>query len=126
MTAKPSCVLDASAVIAMIFAEDGHEAVAEAVLAGRAAISTANWAEVAQKTRQKGEDWSAARGFLEAQLSVEPVTLQDAEAAAVYWGDHKFLSLGDRICLALADRLALPALTADSAWDGIGRARLVR
>ncbi|MDR1427017.1 MAG: hypothetical protein LBJ08_04590 [Bifidobacteriaceae bacterium] len=110
----------------MIFAEDGHGTVAEAALAGRAVISTANWAELAQKTGQKGKDWSAARGFLESQLSIEPVTLQDAKAAAAYGVDPKLLSLGDRIRLALADRLALAALTADSAWDGIVRTRPVR
>jgi PIN domain nuclease of toxin-antitoxin system len=119
-------VLDASAVITLIFAETGHEAVAEVVLAGHAVIGAANWAEVAQKTSQKGKDWPAAKGFLQAQVRVEPVTLADAEMAAAYWADHKTLSLGDRLCLALADRLELPALTADSAWEGIGRAKLIR
>ena len=29
------------------------------------------------------------------------------------------LSLGDRVCLALAQRLGLPALTTDSAWNNL-------
>ena len=32
------------------------------------------------------------------------------------------LSLGDRICLALGERLDLPLLTADRAWAGLGAA----
>ena len=31
------------------------------------------------------------------------------------------LSFGDRACLALANRLNVPALTADSAWRGVAR-----
>ena len=46
----------------------------------------------------------------------EPVTAEDAETAATLWQDHPTLSLGDRLCLALGHRLAVPVLTADRAW----------
>jgi PIN domain nuclease of toxin-antitoxin system len=36
------------------------------------------------------------------------------------------LSLGDRACLALARRLAVPAMTADRNWGGIARSIGVR
>lgn len=36
------------------------------------------------------------------------------------------LSLADLLCLALADRLELDALTVDRAWSGLDRAVLVR
>ncbi len=32
---------------------------------------------------------------------------------------HIGLSLGDRVCLALAQHLGLPALTTDRAWEGL-------
>ena len=122
MSADPVCVLDASAVIALLFGESGHERVAEALLAGGAVIGAANWAEIKQKTVQKGKDWSAAKGLLQAQTRLEPVTVVDAERAADLWEDYPAFSLGDRLCLALADRLAVQALTADAAWVNAGRA----
>ena len=49
-------------------------------------------------------------------LVLEPVTAEDAETAATLWQDHPTLSLGDRLCLALGHRLAVPVLTTDRAW----------
>jgi ribonuclease VapC len=47
-----------------------------------------------------------------------PFSAEDAERAAVLWplGRQIGLSLGDRACLALAERLRRPALTADRSW----------
>ena len=42
-------VLDASAVLASIYRETGHEQVAD--ILGGAVVSTVNWAEVVAKTR---------------------------------------------------------------------------
>jgi PIN domain nuclease of toxin-antitoxin system len=49
-------------------------------------------------------------------VRIEVVAQDDAETAAVLAGTNPTLSLGDRFCLAVAERLGLPAYTADRAW----------
>ena len=49
-------------------------------------------------------------------MVIEPVTRADAEWAATFWQTHQNLSLADRLCLALADRLGAIALTSDAMW----------
>ena len=59
-------------------------------------------------------------------LFVVPMTQEDAVAAADLWSPGTPLSLADRVCLATADRLGVPVLTADMAWgdaDGIRQIR---
>ena len=108
-------VLDASAVLAFLQGESGADRV-EAELDG-GVIGAANWSEVAQKVRASGGDWGIARSLLLSyDVRVEPVGAADAEGAAVRWRRGSGLSLGDRLCLVLADRLGVPALTADRAW----------
>lgn len=108
-------VLDASAVLAFLQGESGADRV-EAVLDG-GVIGAANWSEVAQKVRASGGDWGIARSLLLSYgVRVEPVSGADAEGAALRWRRGSGLSLGDRLCLALADRLGAPVLTADRAW----------
>lgn len=108
-------VLDASAVLAFLQDEEGADRVESALDGG--VLGAANWAEVAQKVRAGGADWGVARSVLLSYgLRMEPVSVQDAEAAAALWKRGSGLSLGDRLCLALADRLAVPVLTADRAW----------
>ncbi|MDQ0613680.1 ribonuclease VapC [Microbacterium sp. W4I4] len=108
-------VLDASAVLAYMQGEPGADQV-ESYLDG-AVIGAANWSEIAQKIRSGGADWGVARALLLSyDLRVEPVTAADAENAASSWRRGSGLSLGDRLCLALAARLGRPALTADRAW----------
>jgi PIN domain nuclease of toxin-antitoxin system len=109
-------VLDASAVLAFLLDEDGADQI-EAALEAGAACGAANWSEVAQKALAAGRDWQAAAGLLESfGLVVEPVTADDGEWAARRWRPGEGLSLGDRLCLALAARLGVEALTADRAW----------
>ena len=55
----------------------------------------------------------------------------DAESVAQLWSTTRRvgLSLGDRACLSLVQKLGLPALTADRAWNGLGldvEVRLIR
>ena len=58
---------------------------------------TANWAEVAQKVRAHGRDWDLARALLASYgLHLEPVSVEDAEQAAVTWTSGSSLSLADR------------------------------
>lgn len=87
----------------------------------------ANWSEVAQKVRHHGRDWSLARSLLLSyDLAVEPVTVDDAERAATVWCRGQALSLADRLCLALGERLDAAVLTADRSWGDSGRIRQVR
>jgi PIN domain nuclease of toxin-antitoxin system len=48
-------------------------------------------------------------------VAVEPFI--DADALAVAAVSAKGLSLGDRTCLALAQRLGAPAVTAEHTWS---------
>lgn len=110
-------VLDPSAVLAWIHTESGEDVV-DPVLP-TAIMSTVNWSELAQKLRQHGVEPGLVMGRLQALgIVVEPFTVEDALSTAELWGSTGTagLSLGDRACLALAKRLALPAVTADQAW----------
>lgn len=119
-------VLDASAVIAFLEHEGGRAEVETALEAG-AAAGAANWSEVVQKMRDLSKDWEMARAILATyDFVVEPVTVADAEAAAHAWQRGSGLSLGDRLCLALGERLDAEVLTADRAWGTAGRVRQIR
>ena len=118
-------VFDASALLAYLQGEPGADQVETGLLEG-GACSAANWSEVAQKVLGKGRQWSMARSLLLSfPLVVEPVTVDDAEAAAKLWSGRPSLSLGDRLCLALADRLSAIAWTADAAWGTSDRVRQI-
>lgn len=109
-------MLDASAVLAFLQHEAGADIVEQHLVQG-AACGAANWSEVAQKVRAAGRDWELARALLLSYgLRVEVVTQADAEWAAARWSAQDGLSLADRLCLALRERLDVPALTADAAW----------
>lgn len=118
-------VLDASAVLAVLRAEPGASQVREGAADG-AAISTANYSEVLQKIRQYGGDVDEAGRLVSAIASLEPVTTEDAVKAAQLWRQGGGLSLGDRLCLALAQRLGVEAWTTDAEWEGEDAARVVR
>lgn len=108
-------VLDASALLAFLQGEPGADRVEEVL--DEAVVGAANWSEVAQKVRASGADWGVASGLLLSyRLRVEPVSHRDAEEAARLWKRGSGLSLGDRLCLAVAARLDAVALTADRAW----------
>jgi ribonuclease VapC len=111
------CVLDASAVLALLHSEPGADAVEEAL--EHAAISTVNWSEVCQRSIVRDVDVSDLRADTEALgVQLVPFGVEDAEQVAELWSAtrHLGLSLGDRACLGLARRLERPALTADRAW----------
>jgi PIN domain nuclease of toxin-antitoxin system len=111
-----SGVLDSSAMLAWLQREPGWERVDQ--LIDSSVISAANWSEVLQKVAQRGRDTGQVVNlFHELGVSILPLTEEDAEAAAMLWRAAPHLSLGDRCCLALCQRLGLPAVTADSAWS---------
>ena len=119
-------VLDASALLAFLQGETGAELVEEALVDG-AVCGAANWSEMVQKVRAHDRDWELGAALLLGYgLQVEPVTRRDAEHAATSWRRGDGLSLGDRLCLALGDRLDRAVLTADQRWGTTGRVRQIR
>jgi ribonuclease VapC len=119
-------VLDASAVLSYLQGEAGAERVEKALDEG-AVCGAANWSEVSQKVRGADRDWGLARTLLLSYgLNVEGVTQEDAEWAAGRWRRGEGLSLADRLCLALAERVDGIVWTADRAWGDRGRIRQIR
>ncbi len=107
-------VLDASALLCLLFDEPGAERV-ERVL-HKALISVANLAEVISKLVDRGLDGTEALSDLR-ELDLEVVALDraQAEAAGLLRSAtcEAGLSLGDRACLALAQQRRAPTLTTD-------------
>ncbi|MHB8289970.1 MAG: PIN domain-containing protein [Acidimicrobiales bacterium] len=119
-------VVDSSVLLAFVQGEEGSDQ-AETVLAGGASCGAANWSEVAQKVRAAGRDWDLVRALLRSyDLTIESVVEGDAEWAARRWRRGESLSLADRLCLALADRLDVDVWTADTSWGSAGRVRQLR
>jgi PIN domain nuclease of toxin-antitoxin system len=112
-----TAVLDASALLALLFAEAGAETVAD-VIADGAAVSAVNLSEVATVLVRHGRYLDGVLGPVSEQVAVEPFIEADAlVAAGLYPKTARVgLSLGDRACLALAQRLGGPAVTAENAW----------
>lgn len=111
------CVLDASAVLAVLRGEPGGEQVRDRL--AQAVISAANYAEVVSKLIDYGAAGDLAiRAAGELGLFVAPLDEPTATRAGALREvtRPRGLSLGDRACLALAEMLALPVLTADHAW----------
>jgi len=112
-----TCVLDASALLALFHDERGAERV-EAALEG-ALISTVNWAEMIQKYVAHGVELDGMHEeLLSTGVMFEVFTQPQAEIAGKLWSATRRLglSLGDRACLALGLERSLPVITADRAW----------
>jgi PIN domain nuclease of toxin-antitoxin system len=113
-----SYVLDASAVLALVHGEPGHLEVVK--LLGNAAISSVNLSEVAAKLIEKGLTIESVRPDLLA-LGLEVLPFDEPlafRAAEMRPATRRFgLSLGDRACLATAERAKAVAVTADRGWS---------
>ncbi len=120
-------VFDASALLAFLQGEDGAAEVEERLSDG-GLCGAANWSEAAQKVRAHGRGWDLAGALLASYgVTVEPVTQADAEWAAARWrGGAEGLSLADRLCLALGERVDATVWTADRSWGHDGRIRQIR
>jgi PIN domain nuclease of toxin-antitoxin system len=113
-------VLDASALLAVLQLEAGADVIADRL--GHAHISVVNLSEVVGKLIDGGASLDAARRIIGVlTLSIEDVDEAMAYAAAALRPATRKagLSLGDRMCLALAQRMAVPALTTDNVWHGL-------
>jgi ribonuclease VapC len=113
-------VLDASALLCLIFQEPGADRV-EACLPG-ARMGAANLAEVIGKLIDLGFDGEAvAQELAELDLEIVPLDSRQAETAGYLRATTRGLglSLGDRCCLALTEMLDATALTTDRAWTGV-------
>jgi PIN domain nuclease of toxin-antitoxin system len=115
-------VLDASALLALLFAETGAERV-EPLLAS-AVIGAVNLSEVIAKLVDRGlTPASALTGLRDLGLDVVPHDRAQAERAGAIRAQLTGLnlSLGDRACLALAQLTGAEAVTADRAWLKAGK-----
>ena len=116
-------VLDASALLALLRDETGANMVAEAIADAR--MSSVNYAEVISHFNHAGMPAKQ----IDAMLKPLPVAVIEADQALATIAGHlravtskAGLSLGDRFCLALAQRDGLPAVTADKQWRTVADA----
>ncbi|GGE03151.1 hypothetical protein GCM10011390_22510 [Aureimonas endophytica] len=114
------CVIDTSAVFADLNEEAGA---AEARRWLRdAAISAVNFQEIVSKAIERGVPPEEVPPLMDAlRLDVRRLDRELALSAGAMCAATRRLGLshGDRACLALAKALALPAVTADRAWNEI-------
>ena len=114
-------VLDASAILAIVFQERGAERLTAEIL-DQAVVSTVNLAEVQSKLIKKGFEpehaWSDANLL---ETAPEPFTADQAKiAGSLIAKTEKYgLSLGDRACLALAISLKAPVYTTEQLWRNL-------
>ena len=112
-----SAVFDSSALLALIFAENGAAAAQRAV--DGAVMSAVNATEVITRLIDEGASQEQAREQVESYgLSIRQFDESLAlEAGFLRTSTRQYgLSLGDRACLALALREGAPVVTADRAW----------
>ena len=108
--------LDASALLAFLFRERGHERVGAVI--ETACLSAVNLSEVIGRFVRDGHDARTVVQRLTSTTIESSLTTADAALAAslVLQTRALGLSLGDRACLALALARRIPAVTADRAW----------
>ena len=115
-------MLDASAVLALLFEETGADVVRMRVRG--ALISTVNLAEVLAKLVDKGLPIEEAVRAVE-MLGMEavPLSIKQAQLSSGLRPATRAagLSLGDRACLALARDRGLQALTAERRWTDVAK-----
>ena len=114
-----TAVLDASALLAFLNKEAGSGQVARSIMDG-AIMSTVNVSEVIAKLSEANMPEDAIHESLEL-LGIETIdfNMTCAYQAGLLRPITKTLGLsfGDRACLALAQHLRLPAVTADRTWQ---------
>ena len=111
------CVLDASAVLAVLLREPGVEVV-RPHLPG-AMISSVNVAEIINLRQKNGESLERNAQVLRSlQLRIVDFDFEQAVISASFkpYARIANLSLGDRACLSLGLLFNAPVLTAEHSW----------
>lgn len=117
-------VLDASALLAWLLKERGVETVDRVLPVGVVPVSAL--VETLYRAVEKGHRLPAEQlqeALLEMGLAVEPVLGEDALRAAELIATSRqspaagSLSLGDGLCIAVAERLQLPVTGGDQHWE---------
>ena len=112
-------IVDASAVIAFLQREPGHETVEQALQSDRCVVSAANQSEIISKALDRGVTPDAIVSILaELSYAVLDLKVEDGVQAGLMRLPTRAagLSLGDRLCLATAQRLQAQVVTADGVW----------
>ena len=123
-------VLDASAVLALVNGEPGNDVVLANLADG--VISAVNLAEVVTKLTELALDEAEIRDSIDTLgLRVVPCDTALAFRAGMLRPATRAygLSLGDRLCVALAQHLDAPVLTAERIWSKLDlgvEVRLIR
>jgi len=116
-------VFDASAALAVVFAEPGSERAERLLDDGDAVISSVNQAEVVARLLERGMREAEADAVCDAlRLQVLPFTAAQARASGQLRPATRALglSLGDRCCLALAqEHRGAQLVTADRLWKDL-------
>ena len=113
-------VVDASAILALLWSEPGSEVVADVI--GDALVSSVNLAEVCSKLADRGIGSDAFRELL-TDLPIRIAVFDEGQAYIV--GELRDqtrplgLSIGDRACLGLAILESAGVVTADKAWRNL-------
>lgn len=109
-----SCIFDASAMLAVLNRERGHE-IAEPLFVG-ACVSAVNYGEVLKKAVEHGGSIPRVQLLLMKQnLKIKPFDiLHSVKSAEIYPQSKPLgLSFADRACVSLGLMLDLPIVTAD-------------
>jgi PIN domain nuclease of toxin-antitoxin system len=115
-----SAILDASAILAVLNNERGADVVLS--MLDDAIVSAVNYAEVTSRLINDGTDRHGAKEAilsLGVQVADFDIELADRTGELRPLTRHRGLSLGDRACLALAERENAPVLTSDTSWRDV-------
>lgn len=124
-----SVVLDASAILAVLYGEPGEDEIRRRIRAADVRVGAVNVSEVSAKLAEAGFEKAEVREAVGALApTVHPFDEDLAHAAGALRLETKErgLSLGDRACLALAGSLGVAALTTDGLWEGFENAEVIR
>lgn len=116
-------VLDASALLAWVMHERGAETIDR--LLPYAVVPVSALVETLYRARELRHGLTTSelhRDLLSMGVAVEPVTAEDAERAADLIAGSRLdggssLSLGDGLCLAVAERIGLTITGGDQLWE---------